>query len=351
MYKPETNHFKSSLMIFVGGLESKTTNHDLLQYFGQFGIIRGCEVQCWKNNPTKCRGFALIDIADYPTYEIILQSQHRIFNRPIECKKLIQDKEELNGHNQLMLDRKVFVSGLSKKVDDFTLSDYFSQFGSIEIAYIIKHHKDNKSKGFGFILFYEKESKENALKIAAINGLEIEGKKFHCTSYTSKHSEKEGNSKTTATKFEKGKCQIDKTQKLMENQLILESKEESVEQSIYLKDCHANHVLGSQKSFKQNSGIHPALISTGSYLEADISSRGRSSIYKLNQPRIYSKIFLNQLQAPKNESNDLARNAPSVFASNSQAQAKEFNIFLGGRIERSSISKWLSKKSRSAALD
>jgi len=188
----------SQLMIFVGGLESSTTNEELLKYFGCFGVIRFCEVQCWKNNPSKCRGFALMDVADYTTYENILLTPHRLKDRPIEVKRMITDKDELEEHTKDMNDRKVFVSNLPKKLTDLQLAEYFGQYGTVELAYIIKHHKDNKSKGFGFVLYCSKKDKEDVIRLSDKQGFNIEGKKIACTSYKMKTNKSNGSSNSVS---------------------------------------------------------------------------------------------------------------------------------------------------------
>lgn len=179
---------QSDLTIFIGGLDSSTTNAELLKYFGCFGVIRSCEVQCWKNNRTKCRGFALIEIADFTTYENILLTPHRLNGRPIEVKRMISDKSELEEHTQDLNDRKVFVSNLPKKLTDTELAAYFSKYGQVELAYIIKHHKDNKSKGFGFVLYRHKNEKQKVTELAEKDGFVIDGKMIVCSSYKAKRN-------------------------------------------------------------------------------------------------------------------------------------------------------------------
>lgn len=191
MYCYETSKFKSDIMIFVGGLESNTTNRELLHYFGSFGAIRFCEVQTWKNNPSKCRGFAIMDVADYTTFENILLTPHRLNGRQIEVKKLINNKKELDEQTCDIQERKIFVSSLPKKLTDDELYEYFSQFGPVELAYIIKHHKDAKSKGFGFVCFCNKTTKQNALIMAQSGNLQINGKNIICSNYSLKDTIKD----------------------------------------------------------------------------------------------------------------------------------------------------------------
>lgn len=178
-----TSKSSSEFTVFVGGLANHTTNRDLLAYFSAFGNIARCEVQMWKNNPTKCRGFALVTAADKPTYEKVLATEHKLGGRYIECKKMIKDKSELQCHSKNEVEKKIFVSGLSKKVTEEQFKAYFALFGEVKIAYIVKHHKDLKSKGFGFVSFSDKRCKQVLLDTPEHI---IEGKQVICSEYSTK---------------------------------------------------------------------------------------------------------------------------------------------------------------------
>lgn len=180
---------KSDLSIFVGGLINSTTNEELFAYFSKFGSIVKCEAQMWKNNPAKCRGFAVLTAGNKTTYDAIMNRQHVIGNRHVECKPLVKDRSQLSSYCREELDKKLYVSGISKKVSDELLRDYFSQFGEVKIAYIVRHHKDNKPKGFGFVSFATKEAKEAVLNKDIHMLL---GKQVFCTEYSTKADLKKG---------------------------------------------------------------------------------------------------------------------------------------------------------------
>ena len=169
--------------IFVGGLANNVTDGDLYSYFSTFGNIHTCKAQMWHNNPQKCRGFALVTAGDQFTYDLILNSQHTLAGRNIECKVHIKDKSQLNDYSKSETDRKIFVSGLPKKVTDEELKDYFSYFGTVKIAYIVKHHKDKKPKGFGFVIFENKADRDSALQYGDHYFYD---KKTSCTEYSTK---------------------------------------------------------------------------------------------------------------------------------------------------------------------
>lgn len=179
----------SMYAIFVGGLANSVTNQDLYNYFAPFGRIAKCEVQTWRNNPLKCRGFATVDAYDEETFNKILSCSHKLGGRVIECKRMIIDKTELDNHSKDQLQRKVFVSGLSKKVDDEQFRAFFSQYGQISMAYVVKHHKDKKSKGFGFICFDNKSDRDALLEQPEIL---MDGKRIVCSEYSTKMELKKG---------------------------------------------------------------------------------------------------------------------------------------------------------------
>lgn len=180
---------ENELSIFVGGLINTTTNKDLFRYFSQFGPIASCKAQMWKNNPAKCRGFAVLTAGDSETYENIMSRQHFLGGRYIECKPLVKDKSRLSSYCKEELDKRIYVSGLSKKVSDELLKEYFSNFGEVNIAYIVRHHKDQKPKGFGFVSFTTREGRENALAHQSHFILE---KQVFCTEYSTKADLKKG---------------------------------------------------------------------------------------------------------------------------------------------------------------
>lgn len=171
-----------------------TTNDDLFDYFSQFGQIVKCEAQMWKNNPAKCRGFAVLTVGSRATYDSIMTRQHVLGGRTVECKPLVKDRSQLSSYCREELDKKIYVSGISKKVTDSNLRDYFSKYGEVKIAYIVRHHKDNKPKGFGFVSFASRESKEAALRQAEHTLL---GKQIFCTEYSTKAELKKGSKPKT----------------------------------------------------------------------------------------------------------------------------------------------------------
>jgi len=80
-----------------------------------------------------------------------------------------EDKKHIEGSlinatedNEL----KMFVGGLSWETESFGLKEYFSKFGEVKDVIIKKDTRSERSRGFGFVLFADKESVSKVIKQA-----------------------------------------------------------------------------------------------------------------------------------------------------------------------------------------
>jgi len=94
----------------------------------------------------------------------------------------------LAKYSKDLLSRKIFVSGLPSYVTSARLEEFFNEkIGKVEIAYVIKHRKSKKSRGFGFVVFEEKEDRE---KVLTSGEFTINSRVIKCTAYQSKDVKK-----------------------------------------------------------------------------------------------------------------------------------------------------------------
>ena len=70
--------------------------------------------------------------------------------------------------------KKLYVGNLPYSVNDASLSDLFSEFGTIESATVITDRMSGRSKGFGFVEFSADEEAQKGIE--AVNGKEIDGR-------------------------------------------------------------------------------------------------------------------------------------------------------------------------------
>jgi len=73
-----------------------------------------------------------------------------------------------------ILNKKLYVGGLSYSVTDAQLQQLFSSHGTVESAKVITDRETDRSRGFGFVEMGTQEEAEKA--IAALNGTQHEGR-------------------------------------------------------------------------------------------------------------------------------------------------------------------------------
>lgn len=69
---------------------------------------------------------------------------------------------------------KLYVGNLSYRLTDAELEDAFTPFGNVLSAKIIMERETNRSKGFGFVEFENKQDGEQAIE--GLNGKDLGGR-------------------------------------------------------------------------------------------------------------------------------------------------------------------------------
>ncbi|MCR5763636.1 MAG: RNA-binding protein [Treponema sp.] len=73
------------------------------------------------------------------------------------------------------MSKRIYIGNLSYSTKEDSLTSYFSEYGEVLSAVIIKDKFTEQSKGFGFVEMSEEPAAQNA--ITALNGREIDGRK------------------------------------------------------------------------------------------------------------------------------------------------------------------------------
>ena len=77
------------------------------------------------------------------------------------------------------MSKKIYVGNLSYTTTDQSLSDAFSECGTVESAKIIMDRESGRSKGFAFVEM--STSAEAANAIQALNGTDFDGRQMNVT--------------------------------------------------------------------------------------------------------------------------------------------------------------------------
>ncbi len=73
------------------------------------------------------------------------------------------------------MSKRIYVGNLSYSTKEETLNEYFSIYGEVVSAVIIKDRDTQQSKGFGFVEMSDDAAAEKA--ISELNGRELDGRK------------------------------------------------------------------------------------------------------------------------------------------------------------------------------
>lgn len=152
---PDSEEFRK---LFVGGLDSKTTEETLKDYFSSYGEIEKCEIMKDRGNTPRSKGFAFVTFASPDSIDEIQKNRpHEVDGRKIETKRATPKTQ------QYWATKKLYIKDFPKdqKEDDLIeeMKDVFGKYGTIVSVKLIKEKdaKDGALKGFGFIEFDDED--------------------------------------------------------------------------------------------------------------------------------------------------------------------------------------------------
>ena len=93
-------------------------------------------------------------------------------------------------YNHIKQSRKIFVGGLPPETTKLSLSRFFEKYGEVEYSIVMTDKHTNRPRGFGFVIFKNLVSVENALNDSWNHF--INGKWVECKKANSKEQCKEG---------------------------------------------------------------------------------------------------------------------------------------------------------------
>jgi len=138
--------------LFLGGLAPETTEDSIKDHFGSYGSIVDCVVM---RDPEKkrSRGFGFVTFAESSCVtDVQANRPHKIDNKQVETKRATPKSQQAEGQDAKISTKKLFVGGLKDDMDEMTIREEFSKYGSVEGVKIIQ------GKGFGFIDFEDHDA-------------------------------------------------------------------------------------------------------------------------------------------------------------------------------------------------
>ena len=169
---------RTSYKLFIGGLTIETNEKDIESHFSKFGFIYDILIirNRWSN---QSKGYGFISCNCNSTYQRLINNEHIVNGRLIDCHDSFKKSDDPDKF-QDNANKKIFVGGITLETTDLDLYNYFSQFGKIRQAYVIKNPITKRSKKFGFTIMRDQESVDAVLSASdhRIKGVQVSCKLF-----------------------------------------------------------------------------------------------------------------------------------------------------------------------------
>nr|GEX38744.1 heterogeneous nuclear ribonucleoprotein 1 [Tanacetum cinerariifolium] len=130
--------------IFIGGLPKETEYHEFNKHFGKYGDITDSVIM--KDRMTgQPRGFGFITYVDPLVVDKVIRDTHVFSGKQVEIKRTIPRG---TANSKDFKTKKIFV-------EDFKTKKIF--YEKVVEHQIVRDHGTNRSRGFGFVVFYSEE--------------------------------------------------------------------------------------------------------------------------------------------------------------------------------------------------
>jgi hypothetical protein len=171
----------SRKILFVGGIPATMSEAEIEHHFKRHCKVSKVRIMREKKT-LEPKGFAFVTLADATAVSAVLKVAHVIAGRKVDVQ-LASRKGEKKDWKEEQKQKRLFVSNLPNNLGNEELAHYFSQYGQIRNAYIIKDFMTDQSKNYGYIEFEEVGVVHSVLK----DQVTIRGHKVVCLPYVGRH--------------------------------------------------------------------------------------------------------------------------------------------------------------------
>merc|ERR1712093_582595 len=150
--------------VYIGNIDERVTDSLVWELMLQAGRI--VNVHLPKDRVTQThQGYGFVEFIseEDAEYAARIMNQVRLYGKPIRVNKASADKQK-----PIEVGAELFIGNLDPMVDEKTLYDTFSRFGSLQSPPKIARDESGLSKGYGFVSYASFEASDDA--IANMNG-------------------------------------------------------------------------------------------------------------------------------------------------------------------------------------
>jgi RNA recognition motif-containing protein len=157
--------------VFIGGLSVNCEDSELSEFLEKFGPLTYVEVI--KDSKTKAhKGYGFAVFVHKRDMQRAIGKNHVLKGKQFEIREFV-DSNTNSEYLDRIAKRKIFISNIKEPLTEKDLSDFFTCFGAIEDLIISRDATTGLSKGFGFVIFIEEESRNKVLRDFGASGVRI----------------------------------------------------------------------------------------------------------------------------------------------------------------------------------
>ncbi|GIY61727.1 RNA-binding protein 39 [Caerostris extrusa] len=165
--------------IFCMRLSQKVRARDLEEFFSSVGPVRDVKI-IMDNKTRRSKGIAYVEFQSVDSIPLALAlNDTELMGYKIQIQLSQAEKNRVAASASSVVrgtpgPMRLYVGSLHFNITEDMLRGIFEPFGKIERIELIKDTETNRSKGYGFISFYDSEDAKKALE--QLNGFELAGR-------------------------------------------------------------------------------------------------------------------------------------------------------------------------------
>jgi RNA recognition motif-containing protein len=157
------------------------TEEVIRDHFSQYDTV--VNVRIMKDRKTKgSKGYAFVTVTDHLKIPNILCVPQVIEGRTVDVQVASRRGEKEKWKDE-QKKRKVFVSNIPSHIDNESLAEYFTQFGEVRNAFVIRDFASKASLNYGYVEFMDADVNERVLNL---ENLKLDGAELLCLPYQGK---------------------------------------------------------------------------------------------------------------------------------------------------------------------
>lgn len=144
--------------LFIGGLNYKTSDEGLRDFYSQWGDLTDSVVM--KDGQSgKSRGFGFVTFRNCDMVDEAMRNRpHEIDGRQVQPKRAVPREDTTSPGSNLSV-KKVYIAGLKDKpIEKEDIEEYFKTFGNVIDCQVLMDEETGKNKGFAFVTFDDFDS-------------------------------------------------------------------------------------------------------------------------------------------------------------------------------------------------